>query len=106
MAGLVRGKMSYDPLLDAPSDLVGAFSGDHKCDEEGVSIALLLTTLAAIAVAFFVLLTTITMGNGRKKREAEENGQERKERVLNSYYDYFIYGTLATKNGFGCFILK
>ena len=72
-------------LSDSGSDLYGAMSGggDHKCDD-GVSLALLLTTFAGIAVAFFVLFTTITMAGRRRRRkrgaaDADPAGEEEEE---------------------------
>lgn len=88
---------SDDPLLDSGSDLHGSFSGGHKCDD-GVSIALLLTTLAAIAVSFFILFTTITMGNGRRRRRAADGEEEedslesKRVNKLNLFTDVLNYG--------------
>ena len=56
-----------DPLTTAASDQLGSFDGHHKCDN-GVSICLLLTTLAGIGVLYFILFTRITMAGRRRKR--------------------------------------
>jgi len=45
-----------------------AFEGrERKCDD-GVSIALLLTTLLGIGIGFFALLNAITMARRRRRR--------------------------------------
>ena len=53
----------------AASEQVGAYSSHYKCDN-GISLAILFTTLAGISSLFFVLFTRITMYTGRKKRSS------------------------------------
>ena len=61
-----------DDPLTAASDLLGSYDGHHKCDN-GISICLLVTTLAGIATLYFILFTRITMaGRRRKKRDSSE----------------------------------
>ena len=58
-----------DPLLTTASEQVGSYSGHHKCDN-GVSICLLVTTLAGIGVLYFILFQRITMAGRRRKRSS------------------------------------
>ena len=58
----------------AASEQYGSYSGKYKCDN-GINLAILLTTLAGIATLFFILFTRITMfapagGRRRKKRSS------------------------------------
>ena len=61
-----------DPLLTA-SEQVGSYSGHHKCDN-GVSICLLVTTLAGIGVLYFILFQRITMAGRRRRRKRSSSG--------------------------------
>ena len=56
-----------DDPLTAASDQLGSYSGHHKCDN-GISICLLVTTLAGIAILYFILFTRITMAGRRRKK--------------------------------------
>ena len=46
---------------------------DSGCYEEGVSIALLLTTFLGILIMGYTLYTKIVANGGRKRREADSN---------------------------------
>ena len=53
----------------AASEQYGAYSSHYKCDN-GISLAILLTTLAGIATLFFILFTRITMFAPRRKKRS------------------------------------
>ena len=68
------GAISDDyPLTKAASDQLGSYDGHHKCDN-GISICLLLTTLAGIGVLYFILFTRITMAGRKKRRKRRSSG--------------------------------
>ncbi len=79
------------------SNLYGSFSGyghEHRDDCEGVSLALLLTTFAAIGVVFFAVFTKLTMIiNGRKKRAAPEDDEDTLALILDNINFLFYEGT-------------
>ena len=52
-------------------DHYGAHSGYGYCEEDQVSIGLLVTALAGIALMWYTLYTKIQDNGGRKKRDAE-----------------------------------
>ena len=60
-------------LTKAASDQLGSYDGHHKCDN-GISICLLLTTLAGIGVLYFILFTRITMAGRKKRRKRRSSG--------------------------------
>ena len=51
-------------------DLHGSYSGGKNECDEGISLAILIATLAGIAVLAFTLYTKVTMA-GRRRREGE-----------------------------------
>ena len=61
--------------IAAASQQYGSYSGHHKCDN-GISLAILLTTLAGIATLFFILFTRITMFTGRRRRKRSSSAAE------------------------------
>ena len=68
---MLRSKKAQRHVAVA-SEQVGAYSSHYKCDN-GISLAILFTTLAGISSLFFVLFTRITMYAGvvgRKKRSS------------------------------------
>ena len=64
---MVRSNKAQEKIA-AASQQYGSYSGHHKCDN-GISLAILLTTLAGIASLFFILFTRITMFTGRRRRK-------------------------------------
>ena len=54
-------------------DLHGSYSGGKNECDEGISLAILIATLAGIAVLAFTLYTKVTMA-GRRRREGEMSG--------------------------------
>jgi len=59
----------------AASEQVGAYSSHYKCDN-GISLAILFTTLAGISSLFFVLFTRITMYAGGRRRKRSSSAVE------------------------------
>ncbi len=58
----------------AASNSYGSFShghGHHKECDNGIPLALLLTTLLGVGVLFFTLFTKITMATGRRRKRSE-----------------------------------
>ena len=63
----------------AASEQYGSYSNRYKCDN-GISLAILLTTLAGISSVFFILFTRITMfngqaGGGRRRKRSSSAGE-------------------------------
>ena len=80
-----------DDALTAASDQLGSFDGHHKCDN-GISICLTLTTLAGIAVLYYILFTRITMaGKRRRRRRRRKRGLELLD--SDSVVDFILSGT-------------
>ena len=69
---MVRSNKAQEKIA-AASQQYGSYSGHHKCDN-GISLAILLTTLAGIASLFFILFTRITMFTGRRRRKRSSSG--------------------------------
>ena len=59
----------------AASEQYGSYSNRYKCDN-GISLAILLTTLAGIGTLFFILFTRITMFTGRRRRKRSSSATE------------------------------
>ena len=70
----VRSKKAQKRVA-AASEQYGSYSGHHKCDN-GISLAILLTTLAGIATLFYILFTRITMFTGRRRRKRSSSAGE------------------------------
>ena len=63
----------------AASEQYGSYSNRYKCDN-GISLAILLITLAGISSVFFILFTRITMfngqaGGGRRRKRSSSAGE-------------------------------
>ena len=71
---MVRSKKAQEKIA-AASQQYGSYSGHHKCDN-GISLAILLTTLAGIATLFYILFTRITMFTGRRRRKRSSSSGE------------------------------
>ena len=68
---MLRSKKAQKRVA-AASEQYGAYSGHYKCDN-GIPLAILLTTLAGISTLFYILFTRIAnyngqAGGGRRKR--------------------------------------
>ena len=61
------------------------------CQEDQVSIGLLVLSLAGIAVMFYVVLTKIQANGGRRKRESKEDDFFSK---FTSFFSFFDTGML------------
>ena len=85
----------------ASSQQYGSFSGHKTCDN-GIPLALLLTTLLGIGVLFFILFTKITMATGRRRKRSEmsEAWEQVQEGFANidadGIYD-LVYGGRSTR---------
>ena len=69
--GFMLGTQQAQSRVAVVSQQYGSYSGGHghhkQCDN-GISLAILLTTLAGIGTLFFILFTRITMAPGRRRR--------------------------------------
>ncbi len=78
---------SASDVMASLTSLYGSFSGyghEVKDECEGISLALLLTTFAAIGVVFFAIYTKLTGIIGRKKRSATEDSEDAVATVLDN----------------------
>ena len=80
----------YDTPIRSKSDHYGSLSGHGGyCEEDTVSIALLVTTVAGILLMGYILLTKIQANGGRKKREEEIYGVSQ---LITSITEHFVTG--------------
>ncbi len=83
-------------MLTSASGLVGSFSSyyasGHKEEEacQGISLSLLLTTFASIAVLFFAVYTKLTMLGRKRKRSVGDESDLSIGDVL-SDIPYFVF---------------
>jgi hypothetical protein len=72
---LTKAKMAANrrssAAVHASSNSVGSYSGHHKQCDNGIPLALLLTTLLGIGALFYTLYTKVTMAPGRKRRSSQ-----------------------------------
>ena len=81
--GFMLGTQQAQSRVAVVSQQYGSYSGGHghhkQCDN-GISLAILLTTLAGISSVFFILFTRITMfngqaGGGRRRKRSSSAGE-------------------------------
>ena len=77
--GFMLGTQQAQSRVAVVSQQYGSYSGGHghhkQCDN-GISLAILLTTLAGIGTLFFILFTRITMFTGRRRRKRSSSAAE------------------------------
>ncbi len=84
-------------MLGSASSMMGSFSSLYEKKEtdqcEGISLALLLTTFAGIAVTFFAVFTKLTMLGKRKKRSVDGEDDSPMSALVENFQQFAQEGT-------------